>query len=186
MNIEFSTPTEGERIAIARILPDCSLWGRIKLTAQEDGHTAELYVQEEVVNRLGEDYIRSHTSMRYNRFTGQYELSLSQNDYYNDLTRNPEKVVEVKFEGIEEGSGREIYRGTETGRYYIRDNFYPRETFAKWYVCGARRSRDDGNEARSNLIFKHGEQQERVRYDDWNGVAAYRDTFNKDFRRCEA
>ena len=66
------------------------------------------------------------------------------------------------------------------GRYYLRD-VSNREPFAKWYICGKRRVFEDGNEPRANLIFQCGEQQEKVIYDDWNGVAAYSDTFNPNF-----
>ena len=49
-------------------------------------------------------------------------------------------------------------------------------------VCGGRRVPEDGREPRPNLIFQLGDQTEKVVYDDWNGVAAYKDQFNKNFR----
>ena len=42
---------------------------------------------------------------------------------------------------------------------------------------------EDGSEPRANLIFECGGQKEKVRYDDWNGVAAYSDTFNQNFHK---
>lgn len=186
MNIKFSLPTEEDYAEFAKtLLSSTCLDGRIKLTAEEDGHTAELFVDKETVERLGEEYIRSHVTMRYLDFTGKYHLALSENDYYNDPTRNPEKIIKVSFVRIEEGSGREIYKDVDTGKYYMRESFYPRETFARWYGCGARITIDDGYEVRPNLIFQNGEQREKVRYDDWNGVAAYGDTFNKNFGEAQ-
>ena len=56
------------------------------------------------------------------------------------------------------------------------------QRFAKWYLCGERRVPEDGREPRPNLIFQLGDQTEKVVYDDWNGVAAYKEQFNKNFR----
>lgn len=66
-------------------------------------------------------------------------------------------------------------------RYYLRE-VHAHQLFAKWYVCGERRVPEDGSEPRPNLIFQLGDQTEKVVYDDWNGVAAYKDQFNKNFR----
>lgn len=181
MKIEFSRPTEYDRRKFEDTLSPSCLDGRIKITARDDGHTAELFVEQEIISKLGEDYIRSHVTMYYNKALCGWFMKLSQNDYYNDTERNPEKVIQVEFDGIEGGTGREVYKGIETGRYYLREVHFPRETFARWYVCGKRRTTDDGNEPRANLIFECNGQREKVRYDDWNGVAAYGDTFNKDF-----
>lgn len=85
------------------------------------------------------------------------------------------------FVGIEDGTGREVYRGIETQRYYLRE-VYANQRFAKWYLCGERRVPEDGREPRPNLIFQLGDQTEKVVYDDWNGVAAYKDQFNENFR----
>lgn len=183
MKIEFSKPTEYDYRKFTDTLTsaDC-LNDRVKIILSDgEGHTAELFVQQETVSRLGEDYIRSHVTMYYSETLCGWFAKLSENDYYNDPERNPEKVIRVRFCGIEGGTGREVYKGIDTERYYLRENFYPRETFAKWYVCGKRRTAEDGNEARANLIFECNGQQEKVRYDDWNGVAAYGDTFNSDF-----
>ena len=181
--IEFSQPTDYDRKKFedAKMSGDC-LDGRIKITAKDsDGNIAELFVENEVVDRLGEDYIRSHVKMHYNKVLCEWFLNLSQNDYYNDEHRNPEKVIKVEYLGDEGGTGREVYKGIETGRYYLRENYYPRERCARWYICGKRRTPDDGDEPRANLIFECNSQREKVRYDDWNGVAAYSDLFNEKF-----
>lgn len=183
MNFTFSQPTENDYREFTEVQLNAScLDGRIKVTATDDeGHSAYLFIEQERIDRLGKDYICSHITMYYSKALCGWFLKLSENDYYNDLERNPEKVIHIKFDGIEGGTGREVYKGIETGRYYLRENHFPRETFAKWYICGKRRMPEDGNEPRANLIFECNGQREKVRYDDWNGVAAYGDTFNKDF-----
>lgn len=113
--------------------------------------------------------------------TSVKSMKCSQNSRYNDLGRNPEKVIKVMFVGIEDGTGREVYRGVETQRYYLRE-VHAHQLFAKWYLCGERRVPEDGREPRPNLVFQLGDQTEKVVYDDWNGVAAYKDQFNKNFR----
>lgn len=66
-------------------------------------------------------------------------------------------------------------------QYYLRE-VHAHQLFAKWYLCGERRVPEDGREPRPNLVFQLGDQTEKVVYDDWNGVAAYKDQFNKNFR----
>ena len=168
MKIEFTKPTESDYRSFTDALGSAGcLEGRVKIVlSNEVGNTAELFVEQKTVDRLGEAYIRSHTEMYYSEALSSWYVKLSENDYYNDL---------------EGGTGREVYKEVETGRYFLRDNFFPRETFAKWYECGKRRMPEDGNEVRANLIFECDGQREKVRYDDWNGVAAYGDTFNMDF-----
>lgn len=184
--IEFLKPTEYDHRCDYRkftdILKSADYFNdKVKIILSDgEGHTAKLYVEQETVSRLGEDYIRSHITMCYNEVCGWF-AELSENDYYNDPERNPEKVVQVRFCGIEGGTGREVYKGIEDKRYYLRENFFPRETCARWYVCGKRRTAEDGDEPRANLIFECNGQQEKVRHDDWSGIAAYPDTFNRNF-----
>lgn len=187
MKVEFSLPTEYDYRKFTDALTDAScLDERMKITVKDDeGHTAELFVLKTDISRLGKKYIRSHITVYYDTTLCGWFANLSENDYHNDPKRNPEKVIRVKFDGMEGGTGYEIYKGVDDGRYYLREVFYPRENFARWHVCGKRRVQDDGDEPRANLIFEHGKQREKVRYDDWNGVAAYSDTFNKDFRKKE-
>ena len=182
LNLTFTTPTADDIQRYISLFGSNLLEDNMKIIATDgDGHTAVLYSLKEEVERLGEEYIRSHAVMKYNKVLGQWLLEYSQNDYYNDTERNPEKVIKVKFCEIEANTGREVYKGIDTGRYYLRENYYPREKFAKWYVCGKRRTFEDGDEARPNLIFDYNGEREKVRYDDWNGVAAYGDTYNRNF-----
>lgn len=182
MDVTFSRPTEYDYRKFMDAFTDAScIADRVKITAREGGHTAELFVEKSVVERLGHEYIRNHITVYYNNSLCGWFAKLSENDYYNDPERNPEKVIRVQFCEVESSTGREVYKELDTGRYYLRENCFPRETFARWLICGTRRTMDDGSEPRANLIFECGGQREKVRYDDWNGVAAYGDTFNKDF-----
>lgn len=132
------------------------------------------------VERLGANYIKDHAVLSYSSISEEYHVDVSENDYYNDLNRNPEKIIPLEFVEIESGTGREVYKGTEDERYYLR-SVSTHENFAKWLICGGKRAVDDGCEPRANLIFRCGDQTEKVIYDDWNGVCAYSNTFNRNF-----
>lgn len=108
--IEFSRPTEYDRRKFEDTLSPSCLDRRIKITARDDGHTAELFVEQEIISKLGEDYIRSHVTMYYNKALCGWFMKLSQNDYYNDTERNPEKVIQVEFDGIEGGTAERYTR----------------------------------------------------------------------------
>ena len=155
---------------------------RVKVTVtMAAGDTGYCYMERERVERLGAQYVADHAMLEWSKVTEEYNVIVSENDYYNDLILFPEKTIPVEFVEIERGTGREVYLA-EDGRYYLREVYYPRENAAKWSRCGTRRVFEDGDPLlRSNLIFLHNGQKERVRYDDWNGVMAYSDTFNKDF-----
>ena len=180
LTVTFTTPTPED---ISSYDPGI-LDGRIKLIVEDsDGHQAINFMEREKYNRLGEDYIREHIRIRFDKFVEEWFVNLSENDYYNDPERNPERVIHVEFVAIETGTGNQIFRSPETRRFFIRECAYPRENFAKWWVCGTRLRPGDGDPPRANLIFECRGQREKVRYDDWNGTAAYSDTFNKDFWR---
>lgn len=183
MKVKFSAPTQQDKAEYARPIAfsDSVLEGRTKVTATDEaGNSAWLFIKDEDLERLGKEYVESHVSLSYSQVFNGYHLSLSQNDYYNDPERYSEKVIRVRFDGLEEGTGREVYRGIDTGRYYLRE-VSSRENFARWLVCGKRRHQDDGDEPRANLVFECNGHRERVCYDDWNGVAAYSDTFDPEF-----
>ena len=165
MKVFFTSPTKQDQKELedaglkASLLDD-----RVKIVAVDDNsHVGTLFMGQK----------------DYDRLTNSWFVRVSENNFYNDQARNPDKIIPVSFVEIENGTGRQVYRG-EDGRYYLRD-VSNREPFAKWYICGKRRVFEDGNEPRANLIFQCGEQQEKVIYDDWNGVAAYPDTFNPNF-----
>lgn len=181
MKVNYSMPTidDIQSFEESGFAPSV-LIGRIKIiVSDEDGNTGETFMEKDQIEKLGKDYISSHAKLEYSSFCDMFFVRISENDFYNDPVRNPPKIIPLDFEGTE--GRREIYRGKETGRIYIRENYYPREHFAKWYICGKRRAVDEGDEPRANLIFEYNGQREKVRYDDWNGVAAYSDTFNSYF-----
>lgn len=141
------------------------------------------YVLEDIgeIEKLGLEYIADHAMLRHDRILDDYTVTISRNDYYNDLARNPVKVIPVRFVEIEPGTGREVYRGIEDNRFYLRE-VASTEDFAKWYICGTHRRMDDGSEPKPNLIFlNRNGQRERITFDDWNGTAAYSETFNENF-----
>lgn len=185
MKIEVTSPTPQDYAALNAVGMDADfcLKDRVKLLCQdENGNTAYSFMKKGEFDRLGLAYIEQHATLEHSEVCGQWFMKCSQNDYYNDLARSPEKIIVVEFAGYEDATGREVYRGVETQRYYLREPSR-REPFAKWYVCGQRRVPEDGNEPRPNLIFQHGDQTEKVVYDDWNGVAAYKEQFNKNFQK---
>lgn len=183
VTVRITDPAPEDEMPFLSIGLNIDLSQRLKVTATLDsGETAYCFMERETVERLGAPYIADHAKVWHSDFLEQHVLDVSENDYYNDLTRFPEEVIPVEFVEFERGTGREVYRA-EDGRYYLREVYYPRENAAKWFRCGTRRAFEDGDPLlRSNLIFRHHGQEERVRYDDWNGVMAYSDVFNKDFQ----
>lgn len=182
MTVTFSTPTPAqyEEIAAAGLNADALRHHISAFFRDEEGHTAQMFIDLYTYNHLGEEYIRTHTTIVYSKVCEEWFARLSKNDYYNDETRNPPKVIPVQFQDIGYLDGAEIYYSPEAKKFYKR-HVSRREPFAKWYVCG--RTMESEWEPRANLIFQNGDQQERVTYDDWNGVAAYSGTFNPDFRK---
>lgn len=177
----FSEPTQAEQKKFDDDGFRVDLSQKIKVSvSDEDEQGGFTYIAKEDVERLGLDYIKNHVRLEYSAFFGDWFVRMSQNDYYNDTQRNPEKIIPVQFVKIESGTGREVYKGTEDGRYYLR-SVSTHENFAKWLICGGKRAVDDRCEPRANLIFRCGDQTEKVTYDDWNGVCAYSNTFNRNF-----
>lgn len=183
MKIRVINPTQQDYEKFQQTMGSAAvLDGRFKLICTDDeGHVGELFMERDRFERLGLVYIEEHAKLEYSELCEEWFVHMSENDWQNDQKHHPDKIIRVEFVGVEDGTGREIYKGIESGRYYLR-GVSSREPFAKWLVCGARRMPDDGDEPRPNLIFQLGDQQERVVYDDWNGVAAYEEQFNKNFR----
>lgn len=156
--------------------------GRLSaVVTDEEGHSGTLFIEKEIVERLGAQYIASHTALEYSNVCGEWFPKLSQNDYYNDPARNPPKTIEVRFIEEKFGERTEVWQNVATEEYYLR--MLCNEPFARWMTCGNRMTGwQDRSEIRPNVTFKHGEEIETVRYDDWNGPAAYKDTFNPEFR----
>lgn len=145
-----------------------------------EGHTGKLFIKAEAVDLLGKEYIEANSSLEYSEVCGEWIPWVSWNAYKNDTTRNPPKTVDVEFVEVMDGEDTEIWRRTGTGGYLMRQRC--REPFARWLTCRKRQGGwEDGNCLRPNITLRHGKQTETVRYDDWNGTAAYSETFNPNF-----
>lgn len=180
MKVKYSPITEAD-LQQYGFCPEV-LQDRTRVDVTDDnGNTGHCYLENRLIQKLGKPYIETHAELEYSEVCGEWFVRISENDFYNDETKNPPKEIRLTYVGTDNRTGREEYRGIDTGRYYLRE-VARREPFAKWYVCGTRRTVDDGGEPRTNLIFVLGNQREKVTYDDWNGVAAYSTTFNPNFR----
>lgn len=168
--------------------PHVCLTGRYKLfVCDQQGHEGITYIEIAEFNKLGIDYIRSHAELQYDDFCEEWFVKISQNDYYNDLQRNPEKCVTVRFIEMKRGENTEVWQDAYSGKYYLR--MLCNEPFARWMTCGGRSTGWlDRNEVRPNIMFMNAAngEIEKVRYDDWNGTAAYSDIFNPKFNKGEA
>ncbi len=146
-----------------------------------DGNSGKLYMKEEDIAVLGQQYIAENSTMEYSKSCDEWFPKVSWNAYKNDQTRNPPKTIDVEFVCDLEGECTEIWRRLDTGDYLMRQ--LCREPFARWLTCYQHQGWwEGGNRIRPNITFRHGKQTERVRYDDWNETAAYSDTFNPNFR----
>lgn len=126
----------------------------------ESGHSGKLFIETEIVERLGAKYIATHSKLEYSKVCDEWFPKLSQNDYYNDPERNPPKTIEVRF--IEEKCGEqtEVWQNVETDDYYLR--MLCNEPFARWMTCGNRMTGwQDRNNIRPNITFKHGTKRKR-------------------------
>lgn len=155
-----------------------------KLIATDDaGNSGYMFIPITLFDSLGMKYISTHVSLEYSEVCGEWFVKLSQNDYHNDFQRNPPKIIHVKFIENKAGENTEVWQNVDTGRYYLR--MLCNEPFARWMTCGSRRTGwEDQQTIRPNITFENvaNGQMESVRYNDWNDVAAYSDTFNSKFR----
>ena len=162
---------------------DIVLTGRKAVVFTDDaGNTGTLYMKEEDVELLGEQYIAENSQMEYSKVCEEWIPTVSWNAYKNDQTRNPPKTIDVEFVCDMDGECTEIWRRLDTGGYLMRQ--LCREPFARWMTCYNRQGWwEDGSYIRPNITFRHGTQTETVFYDDWNGTAAYSRTFNPNFKK---
>ena len=147
MDVVFIEPSQTDYDSFTESGLDAStcLNGRIKATFTDaEGHTADLFIDKTTYERLGGTYITANTTLRYDKYTAQWMAKLSQNNYYNDLARYPEKIIPLVFDSIEPTTGREIYRNENTRWIYTRE-VARREPFARWmihspggYLCARR------------------------------------------------
>ena len=75
---------------------------RVKVTVTAaTGETGFCYMERERAERLGAQYVADHAMLLETSIPGIYDVEVSQNDYWNDLTRNPEEIIPVEFVEIE-------------------------------------------------------------------------------------
>ena len=55
-------------------------------------HSGYCYMAKSDVERLGLDYIKDHVRLEYSEVLEEYFVRMSQNDWYNDTQRNPERL----------------------------------------------------------------------------------------------
>jgi|GEM_PF-932974 len=186
VSVQISDPTQRDQEEFNALGFHIDLSDRVRIYVQNNDRyksgCAKTFMERETFERLGVDYIAAHAKLDNSRYLG-FMVVISQNDYFNDLSRNPERVIPVRFVKTENGTGREIYRGLENDRYYAREVYFPRESCAKWFCYGGNANAGDGNLPRPNIIFECDGQREKVTYDDWNDVMAYSGTFNENFNK---
>ena len=149
----------------------------------DDSNLGILYMEESMIDRLGIEYLEKHSTMHWSDVCEEWVVTVSQNAYYNDLMRYPPKTIPVQYVEDKVGEYTEVWRNTETGQYYLR--MLCNEPFARWMTCGNRMTGFvDWSCIRANITFQNIEngQTEKVTYNDWNGNAAYQDTYNAAFR----
>lgn len=165
--------------------PDVCLDGRYKLVVSDNReHKGVTYMEIAEFDKLGIDYIRNHATLEYSDVCKEWFVKISQNDFHNDPSRNPPKNVIVRFVEMKNGESTEVWQNIDSGRYYLR--MLCNEPFARWITCGRRSTGwENRREIRPNITFMNADngEIETVHYDDWNGTAAYSDTFNQNFRK---
>ncbi len=73
--------------------PSC-LDDKVKITAiDDDSHVGVLFMGLDTYMRLGEDYIRENAKLQHYSSMDMWCLEVSQNNYYNDQARNPDKII---------------------------------------------------------------------------------------------
>lgn len=161
------------------------LAGRYKLVVHDRlGHEGITYMEIAEFDKLGLEYIRNHAVLEYSEMCKEWFVKISQNDFHNNPEKNPPKCVTVRFIEMKCGENTEVWQDAYSGKYYLR--MLCNEPFSRWMTCGGRSTGWlDRNEVRPNVTFMNAAngEIETVRYNDWNGTAAYSDTFNPNFRK---
>ena len=148
----------------------------------EQGNVGISYVLETDIEKAGLSYLAENTNMEYSAVTNKWVPTISWNAYMNDPERNPPKTVDVQYVETMTGEDTEIWKRLDGKGYLMRQ--LCREPFARWLTCDKKQwGWCDRNNLRPNITLRNGDQTETVLYDDWNGTAAYSETFNPDFRK---
>jgi len=191
ITVVYSEPTAEDRKSYKDSDIDPSvLDGRIKAVfTDSEGHCGTLFLKTDFYERLGEEYIARNCKLEYSTFLENWQVEVSENAYYNNSVLNPPVTVPLKFIGIRHSDGSEIYRGIGNASHQNRSHFLrqvsKRENFARWVSSQNYKDEERDCCCRPNITFELNGQTESIKYDDWNGVAAYSDTFNPNFRPKE-
>ena len=105
MIVSFSSPTDRDKkeYVLIGMRPSC-LDDKVKITAiDDDSHVGVLFMGLDTYMRLGEDYIRENVKLQHYSSMDMWCLEVSQNNYYNDQAKNPDKIIPVKFMEVEAG-----------------------------------------------------------------------------------
>lgn len=109
ITVAVITPQDYEKFNAVGMNAEACLADRVKLICQDDaGHVAESFMKQDEFDRLGLAYIEQHAKLEHSEVCDEWFMKCSQNSWYNDLERNPEKVIKVMFVGIEDGTGRSV------------------------------------------------------------------------------
>ena len=104
ITVAVITPQDYEKFNAVGMNAEACLADRVKLICQDDaGHVAESFMKQDEFDRLGLAYIEQHAKLEHSEVCDEWFMKCSQNSWYNDLERNPEKVIKVMFVGIEDG-----------------------------------------------------------------------------------
>lgn len=180
MKVEIRAISEGEAHPYGGLDAPALADRRTVIFTDDEGHTGILFMKNKDIERLGEEYIATHSRLEYSGVCKEWFARVSENDYHNDPQRNPPQTIDVGFVEAMNGVYAEIWREVNGPRYFMRLRF--REPFARWLTCyKTQHGWEDGCCVRPNITFRNGEQTETTRYDDWNETAVYSDSFNPNF-----
>lgn len=97
ITVAVITPQDYEKFNAVGMNAEACLADRVKLICQDDaGHVAESFMKQDEFDRLGLAYIEQHAKLEHSEVCDEWFMKCSQNSWYNDLERNPEKVIKVK------------------------------------------------------------------------------------------
>lgn len=98
------TPDDQRRMNEGGLNVDLSQTVKVSV-ADKRNQNGYCFMQKSIVEQLGLEYIKDHVYLEFSEVLHEFFVRMSQNDFHNDLSRNPEKVIPVSFVGTEIGTG---------------------------------------------------------------------------------
>ena len=83
---------------------------RIIVEVTDEKNSAWVAVPKSEIEFYGEEYIKSHAILKFDKFLEEYTVNISKNDYWNDENRFPQRIIEVEFVENMHGEHTEIYK----------------------------------------------------------------------------